>query len=259
MQKKWLALACGMVLLPVLSHAQEADNAADQESEQERAWDIEVEASYLLKSGNSESESVVGKANAAHDGVHWRQTGKLESVNTVGEDDDGDEERTAERYYASYKLDRKLPENNYLFNVVTYDKDNFSGYQYQASYAFGIGRRFIDTPAHTLDLEAGPGYRVECLEPEDSYTSCDNKEENLIGRFAGSYKWTISKTAAFRQDLSTEVSDDNSTLRSETSLTSRINDHFALRLSHLVTRDSEVPAGTHKTDQETTASVVYTF
>ena len=55
------------------------------------------------------------------------------------------------------------------------------------------------------------------------------------------------------------MSDDNTTLRSETSLTSRINDHFALRLTHLVTRDSEVPAGTHKTDQETTASVVYTF
>ena len=24
--------------------------------------------------------------------------------------------------------------DNYLFNVITYDKDNFSGYQYQASY-----------------------------------------------------------------------------------------------------------------------------
>ncbi|MBF5057559.1 salt-induced outer membrane protein [Alcanivorax sp. 521-1] len=259
MRKQWLALACGMAVLPVISHAQEADEGTDQETAQERAWDIEVEASYLLKSGNSDTESVVGKANAAYDGQDWRHTAKAESVNTVGEDDDGEQERTAERYYASYKLDRKLPENNYLFNVITYDKDNFSGYQYQASYAFGIGRRFIETPAHTLDLEAGPGYRVECLEPEDSYTSCDDKEESLIGRFAGSYKWKITDTSSFRQDLSTEVSDDNTTLCSETSLTSRINDHFALRLTHLVTRDSEVPAGTHKTDQETTASVVYTF
>ncbi len=259
MRKHWLALAaCGAALGPVLSYAQEAENA-DQETAEERAWDIEVEASYLLKSGNCDSQSIVGKANATHEGINWRQTAKAESVNTVGENDDGEEERTAERYYGSYKLDRKLADNNYLFNVLTYDKDTFSGYQYQASYALGLGRRFIDTPAHTLDLEAGPGYRVECLEPESGYASCDDKEESLIGRFAGSYKWKISDTASFRQDLSTEVGDENTTLRSETSLTSRINDHFALRLTHLITRDSEVPAGTHKTDQETTASVVYTF
>jgi putative salt-induced outer membrane protein YdiY len=46
---------------------------------------------------------------------------------------------------------------------------------------------------------------------------------------------------------------------SGSSLTSKINDHFAMRLSHLVTRDSEVPDGTHNTDQETSVSLVYTF
>lgn len=255
MQKKWLALACSAAVMPAMIHAQETE----QESAQERAWDIEMEASYLLSRGNSESESIVGKTNAAHDGVNWRQTAKAEAVNTVSENDDGEEERTAERYYASYKLDRKLADNNYLFNVLTYDKDNFSGFQYQASYALGLGRRFLETPSHVLDLEAGPGYRVECLEPEDSYGGCDNKDESVIARFAGNYKWTISENASFRQTVSTEVGEDNTSVRSETSLTSKINDHFAMRLSHLVTRDSEVPAGTHNTDQETSVSLVYTF
>lgn len=255
MRTKWLALACGAAVMPAVIHAQEAE----QESAQERAWDIEMEAAYLLKRGNSESESVLGKINAAHDGVNWRQTVKAEAVNTVGENDNGEEERTAERYYASYKLDRKLADNNYLFNVVTYDKDNFSGFHYQASYALGLGRRFLDTPSHTLDLEAGPGYRVECLEPEDSYTSCDDKDESVIARFAGDYKWKISENASFRQSVATEVGEENTSIRSETSVTSKINDHFAMRLSHLVTRDSEVPAGTHNTDQETTVSLVYTF
>ena len=55
------------------------------------------------------------------------------------------------------------------------------------------------------------------------------------------------------------MGEDNTSVRSETSLTSKINDHFAMRLSHLVTRDSEVPDGTHNTDQETSVSLVYTF
>ena len=59
MRKNWLALACGVAVMPAMVHAQEAE----QESAQERAWDIETEASYLLSRGNSESESIVGKAS----------------------------------------------------------------------------------------------------------------------------------------------------------------------------------------------------
>lgn len=263
MRKHWLALACGAAMaMPALTQGQETAGKStdDTDTAAERAWAIEVEAAYLLKSGNSSSESIVGKANAVHEGEKWRQTAKAETVNTTGEDSDtGDEQRTAERYYASYQLDRKFDDNNYLFNVGTYEKDTFSGYQYQASYAIGLGRRFIDTTAHTLDLEAGPGYRVECLEPEDSYFDCHDTQESVIGRFAGKYQWVISENATFKQNLISEVGEENTTLRSETSLTSKINDHFAMRLSYLVTRDSEVPDDTHKTDTETTVSLVYTF
>lgn len=263
MRKQWLALACGVTaVMPALVYAQDAGGVEGDtpETAEERAWDIEVEAAYLLKSGNSSSESIVGKANAVREGETWRHTGKAEAVNTTGEDSNtGEDQRTAERYYGSYQLDRKFDDNNYLFNVGTYEKDTFSGYQYQLSYAFGLGRRFIDTTAHTLDLEAGPGYRVACLEPDDSYFDCNDKEESVIGRFAGKYQWVINKNATFKQNVISEVGDDNTTLRSETSLTSKINDHFAMRLSYLLTRNSDVPDGTHKTDQETTVSLVYTF
>ena len=261
MRKQWLALACSLamvpVALPVIAHGDEANT---DETKAEKAWDIEVEASYLLKNGNSESESVVGKASASHDGEKWRQSAKAEAVNSISESEDsGDEERTAERYYASYKLDRKLADNYYLFNALTYEKDRFSGYQYQASYAFGLGRRFIDTDTQTLDLEAGPGYRVQCLEPDTSYFHCSDSEDSVIARVAGKYKWKINDVASFGQDIITEIGEENTSLRSETSLTSKISTHFAMRLSYLLTRDSYVPAGTHKTDTETTVSLVYTF
>lgn len=260
MRKQWWVLAFGVAMLPAAwPGVGYADEAGSEQTAEKKAWDIEVEASYLLKNGNSNSESVVGKASATHDGKIWRHAAQLEAVNTVGEDDNGDEERTAERYYASYKLDRKFDNGYYLFNAFTYDKDRFSGYQYQASYAIGLGRRFIDTATQTLDLEAGPGYRTQCLEPDDSYFDCQNNEDSAIARIAGKYKWKISDTASFSQNVSSEIGEENTSLRSETSLTSKINDHFAMRLSYLLTRDSEVPAGTHKTDTETTVSLVYTF
>ena len=45
----------------------------------------------------------------------------------------------------------------------------------------------------------------------------------------------------------------------ETSLTSKINSHFALRLRHLLEHESKVPAGTKETDHQVTVGVVYTF
>ncbi|KAF0806367.1 salt-induced outer membrane protein [Alcanivorax xiamenensis] len=258
MRKQCLVLACALAAGPALSYAQEAEETAKP-----RGWDIELEGSYLLKSGNTRSQNLAAVANLTHDGRLWRHTGKMEAVNEMSRNDETrEDERTAERYYGSYKLDRKFgyEGRNYIFNIVTYDKDNFSGYHYQASYAVGLGRRFLDTETHTLDLEAGPGYRVDCLDPSDSYTSCQDKEESLIGRFAAKYEWKISETASFKEDFTTEVGDENTVVRAETSLTSKINDHFSLRLSHLLKRNSKVPDdGSHRSDQETRVSVVYTF
>lgn len=260
MRKQWLALVCGAAMLPIAFPVTvNADDAKKSETPAEKAWDIQMSASYLLQNGNTKSQSIAGKINASHDTQKWRQTFKAEAVNTTGQNDNGNEVRTAERYYGSYKLDRKYSKNNYLFNIVTYQKDRFSGYFYQASYALGIGHRFINTDSQTLDMEAGPGYRVQCLEPASSYLHCGNSDDSFIGRAAAKYKWKISKTATFGEELSSESGGGNTSTRSETSLTSKINDHFAMQLSYLITHDSTVPAGNHNTDQETSVSLVYTY
>lgn len=250
MKRTLMALACSSVMIAP-AWADEADNG----------WSGEVALSYLITRGNSESDTLQGKVSAERDGVRWRHTAKAEASNTQSEDSAGVKSRTGERYFSSYKLDRKLGDNaaNYLFNIVTYDKDLFSGYHYQASYALGLGRRWLDSGVHTLDTEFGPGFRSVCLEPEDSYTSCQDTEDAAIARVAAKYHWKISEGAQFREDVSSEISDDLTTVRAETSLTSQLNGSLSMRIAHLLKYTSDVPAGTRKTDNELSFALVYSF
>lgn len=255
MNKTLLAVACATA---VCSNAY----AEEEGTGKENAWKGEMALSYLITRGNSESDTLQGKVSAERDGIRWRHTAKAEGSNTQSEDaTTGDKVRTGERYFASYKLDRKLGDNaaNYLFNIVAYDKDLFSGYHYQASYALGIGRRWIDNGIHTFDTEVGPGFRSVCLEPETSYSDCDDTEDSAIARVAAKYNWKISEGAQFREDVSSEISDDITTVRAETSLTTQINGSLSARIAHLLKYTSEVPAGTRKSDNELTVALVYSF
>lgn len=245
-------LTAGLISLPAF--------AADEEGSKRDGWSGELEFSYLLKRGNTESDSLVSKGRGEYEGETWRHTAQYEAVNTTSENQtSGATERTAERYYATYKLDRKFDPANYVFNVVTYEKDVFSGYHYRISYALGYGRSLLDTERQELDLELGPGYRVRCLEPEDSYIHCTNHDNSAMLRMAGDYRWNITDTAVFREQASAEVSGDGSTYRAETSLTSQINDTLSLRLSHLLKHSTEVPPDTEETDQEVTVALVVSF
>ena len=256
MRSKYLAAMLIAAGLPAVSVA------AEEGTSEASKWSGDVSVGLLFKRGNTESDSVNAHANASRDSAFWRHHFKADANNEKERDQETDEyNRTDENYFASYKLDRKLGEEsrNYLFNVVTYEKDNFSGFHYQASYAVGLGRRVIDREAHTLDVEAGPGYRVQCLEPEDSYSDCADTEESAIARLALKYHWQISENAEFQEEISSEVGEESTSTRMETSLTSKINSHFALRLRHLLEHESKVPAGSKETDHQVSVGLVYTF
>lgn len=246
-------LAAGLIPVPV--------SAADKgEASSREGWSGELEFAYLLKRGNTETDSLISKGSGEYEGEFWRHSAQYEAVNTTAEDPGtGETERTAERYFVSYKLDRKIDPANYIFNVVTYEKDVFSGYHYRISYALGYGRSLLDSERQELDVELGPGYRLRCLEPEDSYTDCTNHENSPILRMAGDYRWNITATSVFREKVSAEVSGEGSNYRAETSLSSQINNTLSLRLSHLLKYTTEVPPGTEETDQEVTVSLVVSF
>lgn len=250
MVKKLIVAACAAALAPGLAFSQ----AEDIENE----WTGNVELAYLLKRGNTRSDTINARSEAQRESVNWRHLARLQAANAEQRNNNtGEDERSAERYFGSYKLDRKLDEANYLFNLITAEKDRFTGYEYEATYALGLGRRMFDNDLHRLDLEAGPGYRTRRLDEQPATGS--RTEEDVVGRLGLRYLLNISENAQFSEDLSTEFEDDSTLTRATTSVTSKINSRLSMRVSHVLRHNSDPAPGARKTDQEVTVGLVYGF
>jgi len=207
----------------------------------------EVELGWVATSGNTETQSFNGKAKAIHERDQWRNTFRLEALNSQDED-----ETTSERYFASAKTDYRYTEYDYWFGNLRYENDRFSGYDYTASETAGYGRRVMERPALTLDLEAGLGGRHR--KPEGA-----SRDDEAIVIAAGALVWEISENAGFSQDARIEHGSDNTYTESVSALTTRINSRFSMKAAVTLKHNSDVPEGNDKTDTMTAVTLVYDF
>lgn len=210
-------------------------------------WKASAELGYVTTSGNTETETLNAKATASTDREQWRHKGEItalkssDAVNT-----------TAQKYTLMGQSDYKLEGKNFLFGVVTYEDDKFSGYDYRVTEAVGYGRRVIEDTDMTLDLEIGPGARQSKLDNGDT-------ESEAMLRAAAIYDWAISKTSKFGEALTVEAGEDVTVTKSVTSLSSQIEGNLSMKITFTYKNTSEVPVGVDETDTETAITLVYNF
>ncbi|MBB3230053.1 DUF481 domain-containing protein [Halomonas stenophila] len=209
-------------------------------------WSGESELGFTHLAGNTDSQTLIAKGRLV-----WL-TGPLThslrgEVRHVTQDD----ETSAEQYLVAMRERYEIQGPHYLFGFARWDKDRFSGYDNQFTTIAGYGRQLLDSDAQSLSLEAGPGYRFDSVR--------DAEDEQLAVLYgAMDYRWKFSDSASFSQELSVEATDDNTTSRSLTSLTARLTDHLALKLSHEIEHNSRPPeTATARTDLTTSASVLF--
>ena len=177
----------------------------------------------------------------------WKHGFRLEASRSS---EDGED--TADRVLAEFESDYALTERSYLFGVLRGTRDEFSGYDYQASAAAGYGRKLWMSEQGYWDAEIGPGVRV--AETEDG-----DRETNLIARVASGLEYRFSEFATFSQDVTVLAGENNTEIESVTGLTSSLTDTLAMKLSYTVQHNTEVPAGTENTDTYTSINLVYNF
>ncbi|ALM54495.1 hypothetical protein AR456_03125 [Halomonas huangheensis] len=208
----------------------------------------EAELGYTQLSGNSNSETLLGKGELSWITGLWMHSLRGE-IRHASEDD----ETSAERYLGSMRERRELDGPNYLFGFGRWEKDRFSGYDHQLTAITGYGRQLIDSPTANLTLEAGPGYRADAIEGEE-----DEQWAVAYGALEAGYQ--LSESASLEQELSVEGTEANTTTRSLSALDTRINAHMSLRLSHEIKHNSAPPEDVDsETDRTTSASLRYSF
>jgi putative salt-induced outer membrane protein len=241
-----------VVTLAVTSFtASVASHAAD---EKKSPWTTRAELGYVVTSGNSETSTINAKIDATHEKDKWRHNIHAEALGASTTDQTTNIDTTsAERYQLSGKSDYKFNETDYMFGTAVYDKDRFSGFEYQSTIAAGYGRRVINDTDMTLDLEVGPGVRVIKID------NAPDSDSEAILRLAAKYLWKLSDTSEFTEDLSVDAGSDLTVTKSVTALTANINSTLAMKISLTIKNNSEVPLGSKKTDTQTAVTLVYSF
>ncbi|WP_067562801.1 DUF481 domain-containing protein [Halofilum ochraceum] len=244
--------ACGALLLSLLATPVFADEDAAGDGSAETPEYPEVSGNVTLglfsASGNTESESVKLDVETEVEYDKWRHTA---AVNGYQASEDGEE--SAERYAGRLQSDYRITERTYLFVVGRYERDRFGAFDRRASLASGLGRRFIETEDVELDLEVGAGRRV--AEPDGT----NEREYDTIGVLRGDFDWQLSEVSEFSQELQVESGEENTSTSSVSAIRSKFAGNLSWVLSYTIEHNSDVPAGTEKTDRFTAVSLQYGF
>jgi putative salt-induced outer membrane protein len=212
------------------------------------AWKGNAELGVLVTNGNTKTKNITAKGQVINDRDRWRHTVAAEILNSA---ESG--HTTAERYFVSGKSDLKLNELSYLFGLVTYENDRFTGFDYRVTETLGYGRSVIKGPALTLDLEAGLGARQSKVK-----STQEDQDEGLI-HVAGNLGWKVSASSTFSEVLTSDIGKDTTITKSVTGLKSQIVGNLASNISFTATHTSKVPAGVTKLDTQTGVTLVYSF
>lgn len=254
MNIRTLAL-CVMALLPAAAFCAPAATPAPD------GWSGKGQAGGVTSQGNTQSTTFNAALDLAladgpwkhalHvDGLYARNAGITSS------------ERWGSRWQSNYTFRPKV----YAFGTLRFERDLFSGFDYQASVAAGIGYQIFDTDRVKLSVQAGPGFRRE--QPQ---TLAKDAAGAVIARSLGvpvssailsagiDYSQTLTATTTLSDKLLTESGGGNTLVTNALALAVKVSTHLALSLGYNLQNNSSPPVGLKRLDANETVNLVYSF
>jgi putative salt-induced outer membrane protein len=223
---------------------------------QDNTWKGEGELGFTQTGGNTENQSLTAKLTLGYDLAPWEHNLKLSTFRAEDRDN-----LTAENYgldlQSNYDLSAfrsDIP--GYLFGKLRYNKERFSGYDYQSSLIFGYGYEVFKTKLRDLKLEAGVGIGQNSMELS---VYDESNDQQAIGFLGLNFRQQIGSHSEFTQDLKLEGGTENIYSESNTGFKVSVMDNLALKLSLTIKNNSDVPPDVEKTDTISSVTMVYSF
>ncbi|MDP7041279.1 MAG: DUF481 domain-containing protein [Gammaproteobacteria bacterium] len=226
---------------------------ADVDAAEDNPWSGEVEFGYIASSGNTDSTSGTARVLVAYVTGDWEHKAEAK-VFGASEDDD----TTAENYQIWGKSLKNLTDRSYAFGRLEWKKNRFSGYPEQTFETIGYGRRILDDERFTLNIEGGLGATQQDKLIAEDPDVIEDENSGLL-TLGGDFTWAISETSTFEQLLAINSSSDNTYWESITRLKANVIGGVALAIGYTIQGNTDVDAGTEKTDRFTSISLEYAF
>jgi putative salt-induced outer membrane protein len=218
------------------------------ESAVNTGWEGKGELGLAASKGNTDSQTLVGKLDVAHESDVWKSSLGLTLL--YGESDGVE---SARRYEFFGNTGRRLDGRSYLLGTVRHERDHFTAYEYQWTAAVGYGFEAIKNERTHLTLEIGPGYRWSKLQDKRVHSN-----EPIVRGYLD-FGHRLTDTTSFYETLLVEAGSDNTFAKNNLSLQVAMTDALALKAGLEVRHNTDVLPGLKKTDTLTTVNVVYGF
>lgn len=224
-------------------------------------WTGKGQAGYVASQGNTSAKSANAAIEMAYYQAEWKHAFHLGGL--YGQSNGI---TSASRWDAGWQSNYQITKPLYVFGALRYARDNFSGFQYQASGSVGLGYIVIDTTTTKLDAQVGAGYRT--LRPETLTKAPSGavvartllaSESNAILTGAVNYAWKITDTTTLSNKLLVEWGANNTLISDGLALAVKISTKLALSLGYSLQENTRPPVGLKKLDALETVNLVYSF
>ncbi|MBB6227431.1 putative salt-induced outer membrane protein [Polymorphobacter multimanifer] len=210
-------------------------------------WKGSGEVGGFASSGNTNTQGVALGVNLSKETRQWKHAAR---GFVDYQRQDGVVSR--ERYLASYQGNYNINPSMFSLLAVSYEKDEFSGFEHRFSQSLGIGQKLVAGPRLLATVEGGPALR------QTQFTDGLN-ETNFAARVAGNVRWQLSERLKLTEDASYFYDGNNNSLQALTALNAKINGSLTARLSHQINTESNPPLGRRNSDQVSRGTIVYSF
>jgi putative salt-induced outer membrane protein YdiY len=220
-------------------------------------WYTSAEMGAITTSGNTNGTSFTGKVDARHETSNWSNeyiaSGFLKEDEIINADGSRSKQRSAERFALSAKAAFKLlTEGTRAFVLASHQVDKFGAYTRYSSLSIGHGSQWYKSDDKSLDVEIGPGYF-------HGMHGDGTDDSGLTVRGAALFRWNLSPSAWFAQNVSVERGTSNMHSIAETSISTKITDTMQMKAGFSLRNDTNVPVDKKNTDTQTSLTMVYSF
>lgn len=237
-----------------------AFNAFSEEAETS-PFKASAELGALYKTGNSKTADVIAGFDASYEEALWRSS--LDFNLLVKQTEvENDLTTTQQKWNLGLQSNRTLDEKskNYVYGNGFYEEDRFNTFDSQWSISSGFGRRWYKSKDASFDADFGPGFKRDVIAATE--TTPSETKDSFIIQAQATYKRKLNEHVEFKQFAVVKwatKSDENTTIRAETSIMTKLIETLQLKVSFKLVHNTDVAATQKKTETQTGITLVYSF
>jgi len=230
-----------------------------QDEEEPVGWTGEGALTAGISTGNTETVDLGVSLKAAKETEVWKYG--FEGGYDYGEVEG---EETRNRWFVAGQVDRNFTDRLYGFSRVSYEQDNFSGFDARLFVGVGAGYHIFKGEKLRWTVEAAPGYRRDevadtlLVGPPPELIEGD-VENNFALRGSSLFAYDFNDKVGLTNDTSVVWTDLSTQTINTTALNASLTDAITARISFEVRNDTNPPDGFVNTDTATRLSIVYGF